>query len=209
MRETCGVKPMPPPANPLASNGTHRRDLSTTQAAILCGVSPRTIVKWCDAGMLPSHRVPGGRFRRIYPEDFEAFCVANGMARVVAAIRGVRGCYVLCVGLGADAAAALDARLPEGWRLEVAATVWQAATAFHRSLPVAVVLDGSVGRGQAWEIATAMLAARPRPRVVVVVPADCEPGAYLPGLSVVEVPGDVPPHDLAGRLTGQEKGGTE
>ncbi len=38
----------------------------------MCGVTPATIIRWIDAGLLKSHRTPG-RHRRIYEEDLTAF----------------------------------------------------------------------------------------------------------------------------------------
>lgn len=45
--------------------------LSVSQVADIFGVHPNTIVKWADAGRLPSVRTAGGH-RRFRAEDVEA-----------------------------------------------------------------------------------------------------------------------------------------
>jgi excisionase family DNA binding protein len=50
---------------------TSERSLTTSQAAEIIGVSPSTVVKYADAGMLPSYRLPSGH-RRYRREDVEA-----------------------------------------------------------------------------------------------------------------------------------------
>lgn len=52
--------------------------LTTGQAAALCGVDPRTIARWADAGLVPTHRTAGGR-RRMRRDDLLAFLRRQGM----------------------------------------------------------------------------------------------------------------------------------
>jgi len=52
--------------------------LTTGQAAKLCAVAPRTISRWVDAGLVPSHRTAGGR-RRMLRSDLLDFMRAHGM----------------------------------------------------------------------------------------------------------------------------------
>ena len=55
-----------------------RRHLTTTQAGRVCGVSCRTICKWCNRNFLKHHVLPGsGGYRRILVEDLKAFCEAH------------------------------------------------------------------------------------------------------------------------------------
>ncbi|MCA9581336.1 MAG: response regulator [Myxococcales bacterium] len=51
---------------------------TTSQAAQLCVVDPRTIARWTDAGLLRSHRTAGGR-RRIVRSDLLAFMKDRGI----------------------------------------------------------------------------------------------------------------------------------
>lgn len=52
--------------------------LSTQQAASLCGVDRRTMLRWVDAGIVQSHRTAGG-WRRIRAADLLAFMEESGM----------------------------------------------------------------------------------------------------------------------------------
>lgn len=52
--------------------------LTTGEASKLCAVDARTIARWADAGLLPSHRTVGGR-RRILRSDLEGFLRQHGM----------------------------------------------------------------------------------------------------------------------------------
>lgn len=51
--------------------------LTTSQAAKLVRVSPRTVCKWCDSGRLRSYRIPGSQTRRIPLYCLEEFCKRN------------------------------------------------------------------------------------------------------------------------------------
>jgi len=47
--------------------------LTTGDAAKWCGVHFRTVLRWCERGVLPSHKLPGRGDRRIKVEDFLKF----------------------------------------------------------------------------------------------------------------------------------------
>lgn len=53
-------------------------DLSTHDVASLCGVAPRTVLRWVDAGVLPGYQTGGGR-RRVRKQDLVAFMRGRGM----------------------------------------------------------------------------------------------------------------------------------
>jgi len=62
--------------------------LTSGDAARLCGVAPRTICKWVDAGYLKGARLPplrngGHGDRRIVHADFLAFCRSSGLTHIV------------------------------------------------------------------------------------------------------------------------------
>ena len=61
--------------------------LTTGQAAKWCGVHFRTVLRWCERGVLPSHQLPGRGDRRIRVEDFLKFLKDNRMP-VPAQLRG-------------------------------------------------------------------------------------------------------------------------
>ena len=54
------------------------RLLTTGQAAALCGVDPKTIARWADAGVVPTHRTVGRR-RRLREADLLAFMRKQGI----------------------------------------------------------------------------------------------------------------------------------
>ncbi len=54
-------------------------DMSTHDVAKLCGVAPRTVLRWVDAGVLPGYQTGGGR-RRIRRSDLLEFMRTRGMA---------------------------------------------------------------------------------------------------------------------------------
>ena len=53
-------------------------DMSTHDVARLCGVAPRTVLRWVDAGVLPGYQTGGGR-RRVKQADLVAFMRGRGM----------------------------------------------------------------------------------------------------------------------------------
>ena len=59
-------------------NGLTRQTLLTTgQAALYCGVSRMTVVRWIDQGLLKSLVTPGGQ-HRVRLEDFKTFLRSQG-----------------------------------------------------------------------------------------------------------------------------------
>jgi excisionase family DNA binding protein len=66
----------PARVSPVSPNA---RDLLTTQdAALLCGVARRTMLRWVESGLIRGHTTPGGRWR-IRREDLETFMREQGM----------------------------------------------------------------------------------------------------------------------------------
>ena len=61
--------------------------LTTGEASKWCGVHFRTVLRWCDRGVLPSHKLPGRGDRRIRVEDFLKFLKDHRMP-VPAQLRG-------------------------------------------------------------------------------------------------------------------------
>jgi excisionase family DNA binding protein len=55
------------------------RHLTTSQAAKLLRVCPRTVQKWVDSGMLGGYRLPGCQDRRIPLKGLREFMVQHGM----------------------------------------------------------------------------------------------------------------------------------
>jgi len=57
---------------------TEQEAFSTQQAAALCGVDRRSMLRWVKAGVLPSFQTGGGRWR-ILREDLVSFMQERGM----------------------------------------------------------------------------------------------------------------------------------
>lgn len=57
---------------------TERKAFSTQQAAALCGVDRRSMLRWVKEGVLPSYQTGGGRWR-IRPDDLVSFMRQRGM----------------------------------------------------------------------------------------------------------------------------------
>jgi len=55
------------------------RFYSTGEVSLLLGVSPATVGKWFDRGLLSGFRIPGGRDRRITETSLRHFCQSNGI----------------------------------------------------------------------------------------------------------------------------------
>src|SRR5687767_12583968 len=53
--------------------------MTTGEAAKWCGVHFRTVLRWCERGVLPSYKLPGRGDRRIRVEDFLKFLRENRM----------------------------------------------------------------------------------------------------------------------------------
>jgi excisionase family DNA binding protein len=52
---------------------------TTGEIAKICSVAPRTVTKWCDAGMLRHYRIPGTKHRRVLRDDLKQFMAQHGM----------------------------------------------------------------------------------------------------------------------------------
>jgi two-component system, OmpR family, response regulator RpaA len=56
-----------------------KKVFSTGEAAKICRVAPRTIMKWFDQGRLRGYRIPGSQDRRIPRDNLIRFLKENGM----------------------------------------------------------------------------------------------------------------------------------
>ena len=55
------------------------RDLTVTQVAKIAQVSPNTVKKWFDSGMLKGYKVPNSKHRRIVRAELEKFLKQHGI----------------------------------------------------------------------------------------------------------------------------------
>lgn len=154
--------------------------LTTGQVARLCNLSPGTINKWADKGLIPCHRLPPGDGstrqagdRRFLRADVLAFMHAAGMP-VPAALgpSETPAPLVLPVLLVASASPRPPwLTVPDGWLVEVAPTLSAAGRAFREREPTAVILDCSLGRQACLAVAEWLKGAE---AYVVLLPCDDE-----------------------------------
>ncbi len=56
-----------------------KRSLTTGEAAELCGVNQRTVIRWIERGQLAAYKLPGRGDNRIQPDDLLEFIRQHGM----------------------------------------------------------------------------------------------------------------------------------
>jgi DNA-binding transcriptional MerR regulator len=57
----------------------HKETYTTGEIAKLCSVSPRTVCKWFDSGLLQGFKVPGSKFRKVTHPQLMAFMREHGI----------------------------------------------------------------------------------------------------------------------------------
>jgi excisionase family DNA binding protein len=114
--------------------------LTTGEVARICGVAPRTVTKWFDAGQLRGFKIPGSRDRRIPRDSLIRFMKAYGIP-----LRGLDGgtTRVLIVDAEYESADALRAALESGfdYEVQVACGVFEAGLLARQSRPHVLLLD--------------------------------------------------------------------
>ena len=131
--------------------------LTTGEVARLCGVAPRTVTKWFDAGQLRGFKIPGSRDRRIPREVLIRFMKAHGIP-----LRGLEeSCTrVLIVDAEYEAADALRAALESGfdYRVQVACGIFEAGLLARQNRPHVVLLNTCMSGLNAREMRMALRA---------------------------------------------------
>jgi two-component system response regulator RpaA len=147
---------------------------TTGAVAKIARVAPRTVSKWFDSGKLKGYRIPGSQDRRIPRENLIRFLRENDMPQAddLAAEEGLR---VLLVGVSGEPSDRLEAALvgAKGLRLERTDHAFDAGLLVYEFRPTAVVVDLSVGRGEAARIASAVRrveSSEPRPGPLTIHP---------------------------------------
>jgi excisionase family DNA binding protein len=114
--------------------------LTTGEVARLCGVAPRTVSKWFDAGQLRGFKIPGSRDRRIPRDCLVRFMRAHGIP-----LRGLDGAItrVLLVDTDQDVAGALRSTLEREFNYDVhtASEVFESGLAARQFRPHVMFLD--------------------------------------------------------------------
>lgn len=133
-----------------------KKIFTTGEAAKICGVAPRTVTKWMDAGYLKGYRLPGGQDRRFLRASLEKFLRENGMPLDALGREGWH--KILLVGCDRALVARLAELLPEGGdvRYDVAESCFEAGMLSESFRPDTAVIDLGLGRSDALAMARSL-----------------------------------------------------
>lgn len=112
----------------------------------LLNMAPRTVVKWCDSGVLPYVRMPESKDRRLRVSDTIRFLKKYGYYKEASYLLNyVKPSVMLVEILGSMEIAITEAMLPYAVSVRVYQNAIKAATDVRRYVPAALVIGGSVG----------------------------------------------------------------
>ena len=130
-----------------------RTIFTTGQVAKICKVAPRTVSKWFDSGRLRGYRIPGSQDRRIPREHLIRFLKEHGMP--LGELEDEALGKILLVGAEAPTKASIGELMSEhDFKIESAASGFEAGLQAESLHPDCVVIDFAMGRGEALMIAT-------------------------------------------------------
>ncbi len=129
-----------------------RTIFTTGQVAKICKVAPRTVSKWFDSGRLRGYRIPGSQDRRIPREHLIRFLKEHGMP--LGELEDEAMGKLLLVGVDSQVRSGLQEMIsPNDFKLELAASGFEAGIQAESLHPDAVVIDFAMGRNEALMIA--------------------------------------------------------
>lgn len=129
-----------------------RTIFTTGQVAKICKVAPRTVSKWFDSGRLRGYRIPGSQDRRIPREHLIRFLKEHGMP--LGELEDEAMGKLLLVGVDTQVRMGLSEMIPaEDFKIELAASGFEAGIQAESLHPDAVVIDFVMGRQEALMIA--------------------------------------------------------
>lgn len=136
-----------------------RYTYTTGKVASICKVSPRTVSKWIDSGLMRGYRVPPGRDRRVMGSALREFMLAHKMSELIPL--ELRQEFPVCV-FGYALPSHLAPGLENAPGARVVFTQFELALAIAelRTYPVAVYLGTVFGFSSALETAHAILDSR-------------------------------------------------
>jgi excisionase family DNA binding protein len=153
-----------------------KKVFTTGQVAKICKVAPRTVSKWFDSGRLRGYRIPGSQDRRIPREHLLRFLKEHGMP--LGDLEAEVYHKVLLVGLDGPMQASMRDQLRESddFRLETAASGFEAgirAESFH---PDAIIIDMALGRIESGQIAQNLRRSADHASTILIALTSDEPG---------------------------------
>jgi excisionase family DNA binding protein len=129
-----------------------RTIFTTGQVAKICKVAPRTVSKWFDSGRLRGYRIPGSQDRRIPREHLIRFLKEHGMP--LGELEDEAMGKILLVGADAPVRSSLEEMMnAEDFKIENAASGFEAGIQAESLHPDCVVVDFAMGRNEAVMIA--------------------------------------------------------
>jgi excisionase family DNA binding protein len=130
-----------------------KKVFTTGQVAKICKVAPRTVSKWFDSGRLRGYRIPGSQDRRIPREHLIRFLKEHGMPLGELEEEGWH--KILVIGAEKLFIDRVKELLPddEDYKYEVANSGFEAGIQAHSFHPDTIVIDLSLGRSEALQIA--------------------------------------------------------
>ncbi len=129
-----------------------RTIFTTGQVAKICKVAPRTVSKWFDSGRLRGYRIPGSQDRRIPREHLIRFLKEHGMP--LGELEDEAMGKLLVVGADGQVRASLDEMLgQDDYKIEIAASGFEAGIQAESLHPDCVVIDFAMGANEALMIA--------------------------------------------------------
>ena len=129
-----------------------RTIFTTGQVAKICKVAPRTVSKWFDSGRLRGYRIPGSQDRRIPREHLIRFLKEHGMP--LGELEDEAMGKLLLVGVEGSVKTGLLEMMPnEDFKIETAASGFEAGIQAESLHPDCIVIDFAMGRHEALLIA--------------------------------------------------------
>lgn len=179
--KTDGIRISPRSRAEMTASGVldMKKVFTTGQVAKICKVAPRTVSKWFDSGRLRGYRIPGSQDRRIPREHLLRFLKEHGMP--LGELEAEVFHKVLVVGAEPALMAGLQDQLRESdnFRLEAAASGFEAgirAESFH---PDCIIIDLAVGRIEAGQIAQNLRKSEDHISTILVALTSDDPGPEL------------------------------
>jgi two-component system response regulator RpaA len=131
-----------------------KKVFTTGQVAKICKVAPRTVSKWFDSGRLKGYRIPGSQDRRIPRDQLIRFLKEHHMP--LGELEEEEWHKILVIGAERLFVERLQEMLPENedFKYQIANSGFEAgimAQSFH---PDTIVIDLSLGRSEAVQIAS-------------------------------------------------------
>lgn len=130
-----------------------KKVFTTGQVAKICDVAPRTVSKWFDSGKLRGYRIPGSNDRRIPREQLIRFLKEHGMP--LFELEEEEWHKILLIGTDRPLNDRIRELLSESedFKFELGNSGFEAGTLLLSFHPDTIVIDFSMGRRDAIEIA--------------------------------------------------------